>query len=192
MRDGYKNAASIAQFRLGFAAFIRHWAIMRLTYTCWAMMGLIGLAGCTSAPVPPPRPAPPPQSPPPARLDWRDLPETAGRWRYTIEAGGTSAQFGPAEAPLFTIRCERASRSVALHRLTAAAGAMTITSSFSARSLVATGEGGSAVARLPAVDPFLDQLAFSRGRFTVEAQGAAELVLPVWAEPARVIEDCRS
>jgi hypothetical protein len=34
-------------------------------------------------------------------------------------------------------------------------------------------------------------MAFSRGRFMVEAQGMATLVLPAWPEPARVVEDCR-
>jgi hypothetical protein len=44
---------------------------------------------------------------------------------------------------------------------------------------------------LPASDPFLDQIVFSRGRFAVEAQGQARLILPTWPEPARVVEECR-
>lgn len=46
-------------------------------------------------------------------------------------------------------------------------------------------------ASLPANDRFLDQIVFSRGRFTVEVPGLPVLILPSWAEPARVIEDCR-
>jgi hypothetical protein len=46
-------------------------------------------------------------------------------------------------------------------------------------------------AALPATDPLLDELAFSRGRFTVDAAGTATLVIPAWPEPARVIGDCR-
>jgi hypothetical protein len=46
-------------------------------------------------------------------------------------------------------------------------------------------------AALPANDRFLDEIVFSRGRFTVEVPGLPMLVLPAWAEPARVIEDCR-
>jgi hypothetical protein len=44
---------------------------------------------------------------------------------------------------------------------------------------------------LPATDRLLDQIAFSRGRFTVEVPGTQMLVIPAWAEPARVVEDCR-
>jgi hypothetical protein len=45
---------------------------------------------------------------------------------------------------------------------------------------------------LPASDRILDQIAFSRGRFTVEVPGQPMLVLPAWPEPARVVEDCRA
>ena len=44
---------------------------------------------------------------------------------------------------------------------------------------------------LPPADPLLDQIAFSRGRFLVQAEGGPSLILPAWPEPARVIEDCR-
>lgn len=40
-------------------------------------------------------------------------------------------------------------------------------------------------------DPLLDAMAFSRGRFLVEAAGAPYLAIPAWAEVARVTEDCR-
>ncbi|MFW2831304.1 hypothetical protein [Sphingomonas sp. ID0503] len=52
--------------------------------------------------------------------------------------------------------------------------------------------GGLGVeAALRASDPFLDKIAFSRGRFTVSLAGQPRLVIPAWAEPGRVIEDCR-
>jgi hypothetical protein len=44
---------------------------------------------------------------------------------------------------------------------------------------------------LPATDPLLDQIAFTRGRFMLAA-GTLELILPAWPEIARVVEDCRS
>ena len=44
---------------------------------------------------------------------------------------------------------------------------------------------------LPVGDPLLDAMAFSRGRFMVEARGWMPLYLPAWPEVARVIEDCR-
>jgi hypothetical protein len=44
---------------------------------------------------------------------------------------------------------------------------------------------------LAATDPLLDAIAFSRGRFAVEAPGLPTLILPTWPEPARVVEECR-
>jgi hypothetical protein len=50
-------------------------------------------------------------------------------------------------------------------------------------------EGGAQIA-FPARDTLLDAMAFSRGRFVLQA-GTTDLVLPPWPEIARVIEDCR-
>lgn len=136
------------------------------------------------APEPAPRPAPAPApAPPPA--DWRDLPLTPGGWVYASEAADSQARFG-ASAPSFTVRCDRASRQIILTREGAAAGAMTIRTSFGARSFPTSS------ARIGARDPILDSMAFSRGRFTVQVPGTAMLVIPSWPEPARVIEDCRA
>ena len=46
-------------------------------------------------------------------------------------------------------------------------------------------------ADLSAWDPLLDAIAFSRGRVGIGVSGQPALVLPSWAEVARVIEDCR-
>ncbi len=57
------------------------------------------------------------------------------------------------------------------------------------------GQGGAQpalVAARAASDGVLDQMAYSRGKIGVEAQGAAPLGLPAWAEIARVVEDCRA
>jgi hypothetical protein len=62
------------------------------------------------------------------------------------------------------------------------------------RLIVRTSFGELAVADgapLPAADPLFDQMAFSRGRFTIAAEGLPMLVIPAWPEPARAIEDCR-
>jgi len=40
-------------------------------------------------------------------------------------------------------------------------------------------------------DPLLDAIAFSRGRIAVGLPGTPAIVLPGWAKPARVAEDCR-
>lgn len=163
--------------------------------TCGLPLGLVLLASCVpqreaTPPVQPPpapaRPIPTPQPPAPSAEDWRDIPLTPGTWTYSPAAG---AVFGTAgAAPLFTIRCDTATRRVLLARADAAdAARMTIRTSFGERSFP---EHGPNVA-FAASDPFLDTIAFSRGRFSVETEGHALLVLPAWAEPARVIEDCR-
>jgi hypothetical protein len=152
------------------------------------------LAGCAPKPPPPPAPAPiappapAPEPPPPAAQDWRDIPLTPGEWHYAAVAGGMEARFGPAAGEAgFTLRCDLGRRQILMSRAGAApAGGMTITTSSAARSFA-----GAAPA-LPASDPFLDAMAFSRGRFTVEGSGLPALVLPAWPEPARVVEDCRS
>ena len=43
----------------------------------------------------------------------------------------------------------------------------------------------------PGSDVGLDWIAFSRGRISIELPGRPRLIVPVWAEVARVIEDCR-
>ena len=154
-----------------------------------ALAATVVAVGCVPAPKapqapppPPPAPAPPPApTPPPA--DWRDIPLTPGSWRY--DSATLTASFGSAGgALLFTIRCDRAQRQVTLLRPDLASGAMIVRTSSSQRSL-------SVPATLPASDGFLDQMAFSRGRFTIEAAGLPMLVIPAWAEPARVIDECR-
>ena len=44
---------------------------------------------------------------------------------------------------------------------------------------------------IAAADKLLDAIAFSRGRFALEAAGQETLYLPSWPEISRVIEDCR-
>lgn len=147
---------------------------------------------------PPPQAAPPqpaPVPPPPAGQDWRDIPLTPGTWHYGAEGGGSAARFGAAETEaIFSIRCDRAQRRVVLSLEGVHRGAMTIRTSTLSRSLPMTVQEQPIAyshAALAASDPFLDAIVFSRGRFTVEAPGSRMLVLPAWAEPARVVEDCR-
>jgi hypothetical protein len=151
-------------------------------------------AGCSTV-VPPPaaRPAPPPQPRAPAAVapapkpstDWRDIPETPGSWAYSRDASGTAATFtetgGVAD---FVLHCDLAPHTVTLTR-PGATGPITLTTSYSAMTWP------TSPVRLNAADSFLDKIAFTRGRFTVESAGTTRLILPAWAEPARVIEDCR-
>jgi hypothetical protein len=164
------------------------------------------LAGCVAPrQAPPPRPAPTPPPPQPAlpaappQEDWRDVPLTPGTWAWHGAPGQASiAQFlVPGQQATFAMRCDFATRTVRFSRagsVTAQAAAMKITSSFSAFTLPAANGGGqpsAIVAQTSARDPHLDQMAFSRGRFTVDIAGLPQLVLPAWPETARVIEDCR-
>jgi hypothetical protein len=172
-----------------------------------ALGALVLAAGCVprpEAPAPAPvpvRPPPPPPaapSPPPvaAAPDWGDIPLTPGGWFYSSDNEGSQALFGPASSEArFIVRCDRSQRRVILSRVGAATNSqMAIRTSFGARNLPVAVQSGSLAysrANLPASDPFLDSMVFSRGRITVEAGGLPMLVIPSWPEPARVIEDCR-
>jgi hypothetical protein len=148
------------------------------------------LAGCASRTAPPAAPPVPPRvevdmapPPPTPEQDWRDLPLTPGGWSYVGKAGGSEAVYGGPAGTRFALRCDSARRDLALDA-GAPDSALTVRTTFGDRTLAAG-------ARLAADDPWLDELAFSRGRFTVGRPGAPMLVIPAWPEPARVIEDCR-
>lgn len=157
------------------------------------LLAMLLLGSCVA----PPRvvrtapPAPPPAvvtPPPPAAHDWTDGPLTPGGWSYGPGEGGTRAAFGVAGAPpLFTLRCDLASRRIILARAGAAATIVVTTTSV-ARAFAIS---GGAAASLPAGDPFLDAMAFSRGRLLVRGDALPALVLPAFAEIGRVVEDCR-
>ena len=71
---------------------------------------------------------------------------------------------------------------------------LTIRTTTLTRSLPVQPTGGApafVATALAADDPLLDAVAFSRGHFTAEQQGAANLVVPAWPEIGRVVEDCR-
>lgn len=170
---------------------------------------LAALAGCVrpSEPAPPP-PAPPPPAPAPVPVppppapagEWTDRAATPGDWSYRGEAGGSVAQFGlPGAAPRFAVRCEKAARRIRFERSgvldPGSAARLSLTSTAGAASYALANIGGSPPnvgASTSANDAFLDKLVYTRGRFLVRADGAEEMVLPGWAELARVVEDCRA
>lgn len=174
---------------------------MRSASGCWIVGALVLLAGCVPQPSSPPSPAPtpapvlPPPVPQPRATDWRDLPLSSGAWSYRSDASASEARFGPAGHASFALRCERARREIVLVRDGLTSGnTMTIRTSSGTRNFplsVRTEPTPIVTATVGASDRFLDSIAFSRGRFTVEVPGTAILVIPAWPEPTRVIEDCR-
>lgn len=162
----------------------------------WAVYGIavpvmLVMAGCAAVPTPeappPPRPAPAPPPPPtPAPTptkSWEDRALDVGAWRY--DAGSRTAVYAPTGSPnpLLTMACS--------------GGGIRLTSALSGNVSLRTSSGTDAIlfeggsASVPSRDPRLDRIAFSRGRFALEAPGGGALTLPTHAEIGRVIEDCR-
>ncbi|MFC3173778.1 hypothetical protein ACFOD9_05890 [Novosphingobium bradum] len=150
-----------------------------------------------AAPPPPPPAAPPPPvvADPPPPADWRDAAQTPGTWRWRMEGDQSIAEYGPyGGAPLARLTCDPHAQATILWRNWPAAGAvpLAVTTTGARRLLTMTPDGAAgARASLAPFDPLLDAIAFSRGRFMVEMQGAPVLYLPAWPELSRVIEDCR-
>jgi hypothetical protein len=129
-------------------------------------------------------------------LDLGTATPIAGSWVYAQTANGSEASFLNASAlPQLTIRCTRATRRITIAKpASAAAPFLTVWTSAQTRALRASFNPATQrlSAELAAYDPLLDAIAFSRGRFGVSVAGQPALVVPAWAEPQRVIEDCRS
>jgi hypothetical protein len=174
---------------------------MRLISTFAPLACLMFIAACAAPqpPAPAPRVAPSaPTPPPPPRpvaqpsTDWRDIPLTPGDWRYRQDGDGSEAVFAlSGGGPAFIFRCDRTARGIQLVRPVGGGSQLRITTSSTRRALPGSPDAGGVSATLPASDPLLDAMVFSRGRFTVESESGAMLVIPAWPEPARVVEDCR-
>lgn len=160
------------------------------------LAGAMLLASCVPQVAPPPQPVPTPAPAPasvPARgmaSNWRDAPITPGDWQWGVTGLGPTANFAGGQ---FIMRCDLRQRAVVLTRAGNATApvTMTITTEDGARAVVANPVAGGMAVSVPARDPLLDAMAFSRGRFAVEAAGAAPLYIPSWTEVSRVAEDCR-
>ncbi|WP_294239138.1 hypothetical protein [uncultured Sphingomonas sp.] len=172
----------------------------RLSLASFApIVGAAALSGCIPA-APRPEAAPPvrqaPRPAPPAARpvlgnDWRDWPLTPGDWRYQRTPTGSVATFGTGGVNRLALTCDLRARQVRLDRPASIAGAVTIRTSSTTRTVAMRGVATGAELALPAADPLLDAMAFSRGRFTIEQTGQVPLVIPAYAEIGRVIEDCR-
>ena len=135
-------------------------------------------------------------APAPAAPDLANALPLAGTWTYASVTGGSEATFRDAAArPQLIVHCTRAVRQVTIAKpATGAAPFLLLWTSSLSRSLPASFNPttGRLSATLGAYDPLLDAFAFSRGRVGVTVSGLPPLVVPAWAEVARVIEDCRS
>lgn len=148
------------------------------------------------APVPaPPVIAPAPSLPPattptPPPANWQDAPLSPGDWRYRAEAEAALAVF-QSDAASLTLRCEPGGL-LSLILTGSQAPALYVHTSYGDRRLAAAPSTMNRTSvSLSASDPLLDQIAFSRGRFLILADGGARLIVPAWPEIARVVEDCR-
>ncbi|MBA2771216.1 MAG: hypothetical protein M3428_01845 [Pseudomonadota bacterium] len=118
-----------------------------------------------------------------------------GRWSYRSYAGGSEAAFADAGGTRLTIRCNRAVRTVSIMRtaVPAATGTLSVWTSALSRSVSARYDLSRVLtADVAITDPLLDAISLSRGKFATSALGAPMAAYPSWAEPTRVIEDCRS
>lgn len=152
---------------------------------------MLAVAGCAAIPqpaAPPPAPQPVAPAPAPAPLPtptagWEDRAVDRGAWRY--DAASRTAAFVPTGSAnaLLTMACGGGGI-----RMTSA-----LDGNISLRTSAGTDQlrfdGGSAT--VPIRDPRLDRIAFSRGRFALEASNGSALTLPVQSEIGRAIEDCR-
>ena len=166
------------------------------------LFAALGLAACV-APPPPPAPkivsAPPlVDAPPTPRLtgDWNNWPFTPGNWTYRRDGRGSVAQFGMSgRNPMISFRCDVENRRVTLSREASAPGVSLVirTSSMTKTVAVSASEANSTylAAAIATTDSILDAMAFSRGRVLVETEGQQPVILPSWAEIARIVEDCR-
>lgn len=157
-----------------------------------ALPMMLAIAGCTAVPKPqappPERPATPVPTPTPAPVptptgSWESRPVNAGGWRY--DAANRTASFA------------QTGNSGALLTMACSGGNIRLTSALEGNVALRTSAGTDQIrfddgnASVPSRDIRLDRIAFSRGRFALEAPGGGALTLPVQSEIGRVIEDCR-
>jgi hypothetical protein len=118
-----------------------------------------------------------------------------GNWLYAGTNDGSEATFNNKSGqPQLSIRCTRSTRRVAIIKAAPSASpSLWVWTSSERMSLPATYDASAlrVSADLGAYDPLLDAIASSRGRIGFSSSGLDALVVPPWADIARVIEDCR-
>ncbi|MFL6777011.1 MAG: hypothetical protein ACJ8FN_11530 [Sphingomicrobium sp.] len=120
----------------------------------------------------------------------------AGNWTYTTAADGSGAVFADTSGtPQLWVRCTRATRRVTISKAaTVTAPSINVWTSSQAKSVASSFNAatGRLTIDLANYDPLLDAIVSSRGRVGFSVGSQPPLVVPPWAEVARVIEDCRA
>ena len=128
-------------------------------------------APAPAPPPPAPPPPPPPPRPPPPPVNWKDAPLSPGDWRYREGGRQAAARHFPVRGRQSrSLRCDGGG-SVGLVAHGQPAPALSIHTSYGERRLPRRRSHEPDRSRLAAADPLLDQIAFSRGRFLVQAEG---------------------
>ena len=131
----------------------------------------------------------------PVQFDPRFAPMASGSWTFVTIPGGSEAVFvGATGIRQLSLRCTKATRLVTLAKpVGPGATSLNLWSTDGLRAVAGRLDPATSTLSvdLNARDPILDQMAFSRGRFSVSAVGSPPLVVPAWPEAARAIEDCR-
>jgi hypothetical protein len=132
----------------------------------------------------------------PASADLTTATPIAGNWSYAATADGSEAVFSNASSfPQLWLHCTRATRRVSLAKPAAAAAPfVNVWTSSLTQSVAASFNPttGRLSIEFGPFDPLLDAIASSRGRVGFSVANEPALVVPPWAEVARVIEDCRA
>jgi hypothetical protein len=119
-----------------------------------------------------------------------------GNWSYAATPDGSEATFANGGgAPQLWVHCTRSTRQVSIAKAaTAAAPFIAVWTSSQTRSVPASFNPatGRLTIQLGAGDSLLDALSNSRARLGFTVGSEPPLVVPAWAEPARVVEDCRA
>ena len=132
----------------------------------------------------------------PASTDLATATPIAGNWSYAATADGSEAVFSNASSfPQLWVHCARATRRVSIAKpATGAAPFLNVWTSSLTQSVAASFDPttGRLSIELAAFDSLLDAITSSRGRVGFSIANQPALVVPPWAEAARVIEDCRA
>ncbi len=146
--------------------------------------GALALAATQAAAVQPDANAP--------ATDWANAPLSPGGWTYhrTASNARSRATFGPRGAPVFEVACTNHG-NIALFRHGATAGSITVRTSATMKQMTGNALAAGLSVPVDENDAILDAMAFSRGRYAIEAPRVGTLVVPAWPELARVVEDCR-